>query len=184
MFRSEFTFVKKQITMFNVLIKPIPTDLSGEETQWGVKHVGEAVSQLTAETATEPRWEKTDTRMKPDWLNDSPMTYVVVATESSYIYVVLQYPHSLKRSVGHGIYCDISAIKRKGMYIASDSLSCQVIKSTKRGLPTRRCRKAMSIGSEYSAWQRSSHSSPSVGEPRTWRRGTARVTLILSNDNV
>lgn len=61
MFRSEFTFVKKQITMFNVLIKPIPTDLSGEETQWGVKHVGKAESQLTAETATEPQWEKRQT---------------------------------------------------------------------------------------------------------------------------
>ena len=30
-------------------------------------------------------WEKTDTRMKPDWLNNSPMTNVEVATESSYV---------------------------------------------------------------------------------------------------
>ncbi|MDU2114279.1 MAG: hypothetical protein E7E95_07590 [Prevotella bivia] len=111
--------------------------------------------------------------MKPDWLNNSPMTNVEVATESSYIRC-LAVPTLIERSDGQGIYCDISVREQKRMYVASDSLSSQVIKSTKWGLPTRRCRKAMSTGSENSAWQRSSHSSLSVGKPRTWRRGTAR----------
>ena len=116
-------------------------------------------------------------RMKPDWLNNSPMTYVEVATESSYIRC-LAVPTLIERSDGQGIYCDISDRKRKRMYVASDSLSSQVIKSTKWGLPTRRCRKAMSAGSENSAWQRSSRSSLSVGKPRTWRRGTVSNVLI------
>ncbi|MFT0511307.1 hypothetical protein ACMSDT_23850 [Bacteroides thetaiotaomicron] len=101
------------------------------------------------------------------------MTYVVVTTESSYIRCLAvptlieaeRWARNLLRHIRQ---------KTERMYIASDSLSSQVIKSTKWGLPTRRCRKAMSIGSEYSAWQRSSRSSPSVGKPRTWRRGTAR----------
>ncbi|WP_231556699.1 hypothetical protein [Prevotella disiens] len=101
------------------------------------------------------------------------MTNVEVATESSYIRC-LAVPTLIERSDGQGIYCDISVREQKGMYVASDSLSSQVIKSTKWGLPTRRCRKAMSTGSENSAWQRSSRSSMSVGKPRTWRRGTAR----------
>ena len=123
--------------------------------------------------ATELQGKKTDMRMKPDWLNNSPMTNVEVATESSYIRC-LAVPTLIERSDGQGIYCDISVREQKGMYVASDSLSSQVIKSTKWGLPTRRCRKAMSTGSENSAWQRSSRSSLSVGKPRTWRRGTAR----------
>lgn len=85
--------------------------------------------------------------MKPDWLNNSPMTNVEVATESSYIRC-LAVPTLIERSDGQGIYCDISVREQKGMYVASDSLSSQVIKSTKWGLPTRRCRKAMSTGSE------------------------------------
>ncbi|WP_234156231.1 MULTISPECIES: hypothetical protein [Bacteroidales] len=101
------------------------------------------------------------------------MTNVEVATESSYIRC-LAVPTLIERSDGQGIYCDISVRERKRMYVASDSLSSQVIKTTKWGLPTRRCRKAMSIGSENSAWQRSSRSSLSVGKPRTWQRGTAR----------
>ncbi|WP_411916162.1 hypothetical protein [Porphyromonas miyakawae] len=111
--------------------------------------------------------------MKPDWLNNSPMTNVEVATESSYIRC-LAVPTLIEWSDGQGIYCDISVRERKRMYVASDSRSSQVIKATKWGLPTRRCRKAMSIGSENSAWQRSSRSSLSVGKPRTWQRGTAR----------
>lgn len=148
------------------------TDLSEWETKRGVKHVGNAISQLIAKLRLNCFWEKTDIRMKPDWLNNSPMTYVEVATESSYIRC-LAVPTLIERSDGQGIYCDISDRKRKRMYVASDSLSSQVIKSTKWGLPTRRCRKAMSAGSENSAWQRSSRSSLSVGKPRTWRRGTA-----------
>ena len=148
------------------------TDLSEWETKRGVKHVGNAISQLIAKLRLNCYWEKTDIRMKPDWLNNSPMTYVEVATESNYIRC-LAVPTLIERSDGQGIYCDISDRKRKRMYVASDSLSSQVIKSTKWGLPTRRCRKAMSAGSENSAWQRSSRSSLSVGKPRTWRRGTA-----------
>ena len=148
------------------------TDLSERETRRGVKHVGKAISLPTVKAATELLWEKTDTRMKPDWLNNSPTIHVKVATESSYIRC-LAVPTLIERSDGQGIYCDISVREQKRMYVASDSLSSQVIKSTKWGLPTRRCRKAMSIGSENSAWQRSSRSSLSVGKPRTWQRGAA-----------
>lgn len=58
-------------------------------------------------------WEKTDTRMKPDWLNNSPMTHVEVTTESSYIRC-LAVPTLIEWSDGQGIYRDISVRKRKG----------------------------------------------------------------------
>ena len=166
-----------------MLIKPIPNRLN-RKGNWTVSVAcRQSGKSVNCKTATELQWEKTDIRMKPDWLNDSPMTHVVVVTECSYRRC-LAVPTFSVRNDGHGIYCDITAIKRIRVYIASASQSCQVIKQAKRGLPKRRRRKAMSIGSEYSAWQRSSHSSPSVGKPRTWQRGAARVTLILSNDNV
>ena len=47
--------------------------------------------------------------MKPDWLNNSPMTNVEVATESSYIRC-LAVPTLIERSDGQGIYCDISPL--------------------------------------------------------------------------
>lgn len=169
--------------MINMPIRPIPNRLIRKGNWTESVACRQSGKSVNCTTATELRREKTDTRMKPDWLNDSPMTDVVVATECSYTRC-LAVPTFSVRNDGHGIDCDITAIKRIRVYIASDSQSCQVIKQTKRGLPTRRSRKAMSKGSEYSAWQRSFHSSLSVGKPRTWRRGTARVTLILSNDNV
>lgn len=168
-----FTIVKKQITKFNVLIKPIPNRLIRKGNRTGSEACRQRDKSVNCKTATELQWETTDTRMKPDWLNDSHMTYVVVATECSYLRC-LAIPSLIEWNVGQGIYRDISVIKREMVYIASDSLSCQVTKPTKWGLPTWRCRKAMSAGSEYSTWQRSSRSSLSVGEPRTWRRGTAR----------
>ena len=64
--------------------------------------------------------------MKPDWLNNSPMTNVEVATESSYIRC-LAVPTLIERSDGQGIYCDISVREQKGMYVASDSLSCLLL---------------------------------------------------------
>ena len=87
------------------------TDLSEWETKRGVKHVGNAISQLIAKLRLNCYWEKTDIRMKPDWLNNSPMTYVEVATESSYIRC-LAVPTLIERSDGQGIYCDISDRKR------------------------------------------------------------------------
>ena len=64
------------------------TDLSEWETKRGVKHVGNAISQLIAKLRLNCYWEKTDIRMKPDWLNDSSVVPNLATTEDYYTYVV------------------------------------------------------------------------------------------------
>ena len=68
------------------------TDLSEWETKRGVKHVGNAISQLIAKLRLNCYWEKTDIRMKPDWLNDSSVTQVEVVSEGSYIRHIMVLP--------------------------------------------------------------------------------------------
>ena len=122
--------------------------------------------------ATELRGRTIDTRMKPDWLNDSPVAAVEAMTEDSYIrHTVVHFPSRLGGSArtNHGTTA-ISGIKDESRI--RQSITLIVITHTKWGLPKPKRRKAIEFALENSAWQRSFHSSPSKGKPCTWRRET------------
>lgn len=112
-------------------------------------------------------------RMKPDWLNDSPVAAVEAMTEDSYIrHTVVPFPSRLGGRAGtnHSTTA-ISGIRDERRI--RQSIKLIVITHTKWGLPKPKCRKAIEFALEYSAWQRSFHSSPSKGKPCTWRREAA-----------
>jgi hypothetical protein len=112
-------------------------------------------------------------RMKPDWLNDSPVAVVEAMTEDSYIrHTVVPFPSRRGRRAGTNH--DTTAISgTKDKYRIRQSIVLIVITHTKWGLPKPKRRKAIESALEYSAWQRSFHSSPSKGKPCTWRREAA-----------
>ncbi|GHU57524.1 hypothetical protein FACS189411_11340 [Bacteroidia bacterium] len=111
--------------------------------------------------------------MKPDWLNDSPVAAVEAMTEDSYIrHTVVPFPSRLGEKAGtnHSTTA-ISGIKDERRI--RQSIKLIVITHTKWGLPKPKRRKAIEFALEYSAWQRSFHSSLSKGKPCTWRREVA-----------
>ena len=123
--------------------------------------------------ATELRGRTIDTRMKPDWLNDSPVAAVEAMTKGSYIrHTVVRFPSLLGGSArtNHSTTA-ISGTKDERRI--RQSITLIVITHTKWGLPKPKRRKAIEFALEYSAWQRSFHSSPSKGKPCTWRREAA-----------
>ena len=123
--------------------------------------------------ATELRGRTIDTRMKPDWLNDSPVAAVEAMTEDSYIrHTVVHFPSRLGGSArtNHGTTA-ISGIKDESRI--RQSITLIVITHTKWGLPKPKRRKAIEFALENSAWQRSFHSSLSRVTPCTWQREAA-----------
>lgn len=123
--------------------------------------------------ATELRGRKINTRMKPDWLNDSSMAAVEAMTEDSYIrHTAVLFPSLLGgRARTDRSITAISGVKNERHI--RQFIALIVITHTKWGLPKPKRRKAIEIALEYSAWQRSFHSSPSKGKPCTWRREAA-----------
>ena len=120
--------------------------------------------------ATELRGRTIDTRMKPDWLNDSSVAIVEAMTEDSYIrHTVVLFPSRLggRARTDHSTTV-INGIKNERRI--RQSITLIVITHTKWGLPKSGRRKAMSAGSENPIWQRSFRSSLSKGKPCTWRR--------------
>lgn len=65
--------------------KPTPSQLILKGNPRGSAACWKSDKSTNCHVATELRGGTIDTRMKPDWLNDSLMTYVVVTTEGSYI---------------------------------------------------------------------------------------------------
>lgn len=132
------------------------------------------------EAETQPRGRKTDTRMKPDWLNDNPTVSEMTMAESSYLRHTVA-PCQTAFIGTAGTYHGVTAVSgEKDESRIRQSVVPTVITRTKRRLPNPKCRKAMNAGSEYSVWQRSPHSSPSKATPCTWRRGTV-VNLNMFN---
>ena len=125
--------------------------------------------------ATELRGRKIDTRMKPDWLNDSPVATVEAMTEDSYIrHTAVPFPSRLgERARTDRSIAAISGVKDERRI--RQSIALIVITHTKWGLPKPKRRKAIEFALEYSAWQRSFHSCPSRGKPCTWRREAADI---------
>jgi hypothetical protein len=123
--------------------------------------------------ATELRGRTIDTRMKPDWLNDSPVATVKAMTKDSYIrHTVVLFSSRLgKRARTDHSTTAISGTK--DVRRIRQSIKLIVITHTKWGLPKPKRRMAIEFALEYSAWQRSFHSSPSKGKPCTWRRKAA-----------
>jgi hypothetical protein len=114
-----------------------------------------------------------DTRMKPDWLNDSPVAAVEAMTEDNYIrHTVVLFPSPLggRARTNHST---TAVSGRKDERRIRQSIALIVITLTKWGLPKPKRRKAIEFALEYSAWQRSFHSSLSKGKPCTWRREAA-----------
>lgn len=124
------------------------------------------------EAETQPQGRKTDMRMKPDWLNDNPTVCEVTMAESSYIRHIVALCQTA--FIGAAGTChNVTAISgEKDESRIRQSVVPTVITQAKRRLPNPKRHLAMNAGSEYSVWQRSSHSSPRKGKPFTWRRGT------------
>lgn len=140
-----------------------------------------SAESANCKAATEVRGRMAYMRIKPDWLNDSSAAFEVATAESSYI-----------RRIGTPARPAFSCVavsqsrcnrdkrtKERKSYPTVCRACCYI---SKRRLPKSGCRKAMSIGSEYPTWQRSHHSSPSVGKPRTWRRVAGGCLLLTVED--
>ena len=146
-------------------------------TPCGEIHKGKTAGWKSGKSAnckaeTQPQGIKTDMRMKPDWFNDNPTVFEVTMAESSYIrhIAVLCQPAFIGTA---GTCRNVTAVSgEKDESRIRQSVVPTVITQTKRRLPNPKRQMAMDKGSEYSVWQRSSHSSPRKGKPSTWRRGT------------
>jgi len=118
----------------------------------------------------QPQREKTDMRMKPDWLNDSSAAAAEATAEGSYTtpcrdtFLLLNGREGMNWPRRN---CNKQTKERKSHPTISRANSYY---TAKRGLPKSECPKAMNKGSEYPTWQRSLRSSLSEGKPRTWRR--------------
>ncbi|MCM1511116.1 MAG: hypothetical protein NC116_10435 [Clostridium sp.] len=119
---------------------------------------------------SQPQREKTDMRMKPDWLNDSSAAAAEATAEGSYTTPCRDTFPLLNGGEGMNWprrNCNKQIKERKSHPTISRANSYY---TAKRGLPKSESLKAMSKGSEYPTWQRSLRSSSSEGKPRTWRR--------------
>lgn len=150
-----------------------PTDLPCGKIFKGNIALRESHKSANCHAATEWQGKKTDTRMKPDWLNDNPMVVLETMAEDSYIRHTMTL-HPVPRMGAAGTCHGITAISgEKDESRIRQSVVPIVIMRAKRRLPKSKSRStAMSHDSEYSTWQRSVHSSRSVGKPRAWQRDT------------
>lgn len=164
--------------MLNYLFLP---DLPCGEIIRGNIALRESDESANCHAATELQRKTTDMRMKPDWLNDNPMVVLETMAEDSY----LRHPMTLcpiLRMGTAGTCHGIAAISgEKDESRIRQSVTPIVIMRAKRRLPKSKCPKtAMSHDSEYSTWQRSVHSSLSVGKPRTWQRDTVGIFKFIN----
>ena len=144
----------------------------------------EEIGQSTnCQAATALRGRRSDTRMKPDWLNDSQAALTVAGTEGSYLRSIVA-PATISRDgtarTGHNATA-ISGEKGESRIRKSDM---SVVVLAKWRLPKSRRPMAMSDGSENLIWQRSFRSSLSDGKPRTWRREAVGNLNIVSKEHV
>lgn len=120
-------------------------------------------------SATEVRGRKAYMRIKPDWLNDSSAAFEVATAECSYIRRIgtPARPAFSRTATSQSRSDRDKRTKERKSYPTVCRACCYI---SKRRLPKSGCRKAIDTGHEYPTWQRSHHSSPSAGKPRTWRR--------------
>jgi len=123
--------------------------------------------------ATELQGRTIDMRMKPDWQNDSPVAAVEAMTKDSYIRHTVVLFSSLLGKRARTNHSTTAISGTTDVRRIRQSITLIVITHTKWGLPKPKRRKAIEFALEYSAWQRSFHSSPSKGKPCTWRREAA-----------
>ena len=132
---------------------------------------------------TELQGGKSDTRMKPDWLKDSSMAHQEAVAESSYLRHIMVLCLKKWGAIARTDH-DVAAISgEKNVSPIRQSDMPIVIMQAKWGLPKPRSRKAMNLGSENSAWQRSFRSSWSKVTPCTWRREAVNNS-VFNNERV
>lgn len=150
--------------------KPTPSQLILRGNLKGSIACWKSDKSTNCHVATELQGRTIDTRMKPDWLNDSPVAAVEAMTKDSYIrHTVVHFPSLLGGSARTN-HSTTAINGTKDERRIRQSITLIVITLTKWGLPKPKRRKAIEFALEYSAWQRSFHSSPSRGKPCTWRR--------------
>ena len=150
--------------------KPTPSQLILKGNLRGSIACWKSDKSTNCHVATELQGRTIDTRMKPDWLNDSPVAAVEAMTKDSYIrHTVVHFPSPLGGSARTN-HSTTAINGTKDERRIRQSITLIVITLTKWGLPKPKRRKAIEFALEYSAWQRSFHSSPSRGKPCTWRR--------------
>lgn len=150
--------------------KPTPSQLILKGNPRGSAACWKSDKSTNCHVATELQGGTIDTRMKPDWLNDSPVAAVEAMTKGSYIrHTVVHFPSLLGGSARTN-HSTTAINGTKDERRIRQSITLIVITLTKWGLPKPKRRKAIEFALEYSAWQRSFHSSPSRGKPCTWRR--------------
>lgn len=151
-------------------IEPIPNRLIRKGNWTGSVACRRSDKSANCKAATELQWETMDMRMKPDWLNDSSVANEEAMAKDNYIrHTVIPF---LSRSgeEARTNYSTTVINGEKSERRIRQSITLIVITLTKWGLPKPKRRKAIEFALEYSAWQRSFHSSPSRGKPCTWRR--------------
>ena len=151
--------------------KPTPSQLILKGNPRGSVACWKSDKSTNCHVATELRGGTIDTRMNPNWLNDSLVANEEAMAKDNYIrHTVIPF---LSRSgeEARTNYSTTVVNGEKSERRIRQSITLIVITLTKWGLPKLKCRNAaMSNDSEYSAWQRSFHSSPNRGKPCTWRR--------------
>lgn len=159
-----------------MLYSLFPSDLPCGEIFRGNIALRKSDKSANSHAATELRGEKTDMRMKPDWLNDNPMVELVAMAEGSHLRHTMTLCPVLRMGMAgtcHGITA-ISGDKDESRI--RQSVVPIVIMRAKRRLPKSESRDtAMGNGSEYSTRQRSVHSRPGKGKPCTWQRDTVGI---------
>ena len=150
--------------------KPTPSQLILKGNPRGSAACWKSDKSTNCHVATELRGGTIDTRMKPDWLNDSSVANEEAMAKDNYIrHTVIPF---LSRSgeEARTNYSTTVINGEKSERRIRQSITLIVITLTKWGLPKPKRRKAIEFALEYSAWQRSFRSSPSKGKPCTWRR--------------
>lgn len=150
--------------------KPTPSQLILKGNPRGSAACWKSDKSTNCHVATELRGGTIDTRMKPDWLNDSSVATVEAMTKDSYIRHTVVHFSSLLGGSARTNHSTTAISGTKDERRIRQSITLIVITLTKWGLPKPKRRKAIEFALEYSAWQRSFHSSPSRGKPCTWRR--------------
>ena len=159
--------------------KPTPSQLILKGNPRGSAACWKSDKSTNCHVATELRGGTIDTRMKPDWLNDSSVANEEAMAKDNYIrHTVIPF---LSRSgeEARTNYSTTVINGEKSERRIRQSITLIVITLTKWGLPKPKRRKAIEFALEYSAWQRSFHSSPSRGKPCTWRRAVSYTHLTL-----
>lgn len=120
--------------------------------------------------ATEWQDRKTDMRMKPELVEQQSSGTYQGCGGRQVPTPYRMYPSKCLDCMGQRTDCDTSAISRLTDERCIRQSVMLVITPAKWGLPKPKRRKAIEVVLEYSAWQRSFHSSPSRVMPCTWRR--------------